>query len=535
MTTINKHTFHGIYSNFGYKPNLDLNKLWADTPIHTERAFFVANDPEDPEGKKPLEFQNEESALKWYKKSKYSESFVELNFPEDFCKNYFTFPEEDFYKYKDYFHGINEFASIKFNYKVAYEGSYQSLKDCECSSSSSSSEPPVSLGLSMQDILDVFSKIINEPITILNEEENCCYCPPCYLEDESEIQDYNCQGNFNLNVEASIDYDSSKIFEISEFEKRFAAQNLTRSFEPSYDEGAEETHDKLQSAENTSLYKDNWVIDSDWKKPFLDAKSKFSNNATYINDPVILYNKCESTNGSYNGSFGCSSSKVSHTISLNPSALTPKNSVKENLETQKEKKESQNFGNYSLEINAENSLLNSFLLSFNIFLGSIIYLKSEKKYMCFINLNILVNESASFYINRSKSKDDQYENIANQNDFKLQALFTTDDSYKIQEEKYETCPDGSKTGIKFKKEDIQIKLGANTVTIQVHTPENKEFSYSKDKNEVSITSCDSYDIFPNCDKLNFTKKWEFSPPTIKLTPWEKIDFDPKNIYPQKIS
>jgi hypothetical protein len=544
---INKHVFHGLYSNLGYAPSFSsgsTNVLWGDYPIHTQRAIVGANDAENSTGntKRPKAFENEEAAFKWYKKNKYGESeFNSLNFPEDFCKNYFTIPETEFFKYRNYFHGMVKSILLKWNYSIEYEGSHESLDDCECSSSSSSSssssdssssssdEGSGSGGPSSQTFLEILQILQTEKIlATIQEEDNCCYCPSCDTpeEDRSKIK---CSSNFNAKFSVDINIDTKKIFDIPEFQSRIGAVKLSRYFRPSFKDN-KETQDEL-SDNITKLYKENWVLDTEWDKEFKSEKN-FPQNSTRINDPVILYTIA--SDGGYGvGGVLNSSNYLNFNILLgdNKEGLP-----KEIITSQQQEKKSDNLGSIKIKVNSTNAYFTRAGIRFYIGLSNICYIKSEKKFMCFVEISSETDDNKNHYIDQAAPEDWEQLFPIYDSDISPLTIFSTYDLYKKEkmDETHFSCPGGDETGIKLKKDKLSIKIDDQTADIEVYTPEKTEFKYKSWKTGVSKTGCRNFDLEKNCSTDEYTKKWIFNKPTIELLTW-KEDFSKGNIFPPRVS
>lgn len=536
---INKHVFHGIYSNLGYIPPFSLNpinRLWADYPIHVKRAICGVNDSEN--FLKPKAFENEEAAFKWYKEDKYGKSeFDQLSFPQDFCKNYFTIPETEFFKYRNYFHGMLKSILFKWNYSIEYKGSHENLDDCECSSSSSSSSSSSDDGgsgsnepnLDPQSFLKILNILQNDKIlaTMQNEEDNCCYCPPCDL-DEEEKSKIKCSSNFNAKFSVDIDIDTKKIFEIPELESRIPALKLSRYFKPSF-ENSNETEDELFD-DITRLYKENWVLDTEWNEDF-KSKKEFPSNSTRINDPVLLYTAVANVDYGAAGTLD-RNNYLDLNISLgNNSGGLPKSII----DKQQEEKSTQNLGNIKVKVNSTNAYFTSAEIRFYIEISSICYIKSEKKFMCFIEISSETSDSKNHYIDQGSPADWQQLFPIYDSNVSPLTIFSTYDLYKKNkvDETHYSCPDGDRAGFKLKKDKLNIKIDNQTTQIEIYTPEKTEFKYKSWKTGVSKTGCSNFDLGKNCSTDEYTKKWIFSKPTIELITW-KEDFSKDNVFPPKV-
>jgi hypothetical protein len=553
---INKHVFHGFYSNFGYAPSFSLDRLLSDYPIHNKRAILGARDPRGSGGgigetPAPKEFENEEAAFKWYKKSQYGNTqFEKLNFPDDFCKNYFTIPEAEFFKYRHYFHGMVKSILLKWNYAIEYNGSHESLSDCECSSSSSSSssssEEPSSEEPSSpyypnaqnaQLMLNILKLLEDEELFVLlqdaeiknleNEDEDCCYCPPCDTPEEDKSK-FKCSSNFNAKFSVDIDIDTKKIFENSELQNRIGAIKFFRSFRPSFKDESE-TIDELYD-NRARLYKKNWELNPEWDRDFKEEDSKFPRDSTRINDPVII---STAGRGYYGGGAGDGDAYLGVNIFLGD---TKGDNPQEIIQNQQEMKQSNNFGNIKVQVTSSNAYFTNAGVRFFIGVSNICYIRSEKKFMCFIEISSETNDSKNHYID-GETPDDwrQLFPIEDSNISPL-TIFSTFDLYKREkrDETYYRCPNGDETGLKLKKEKLNISIDNQPSEIEVYTLEQTEFQYKSWKTGLSKTGCENKDLEKNCSTDEYTKKWSFSKPTIQLLSW-KDDFSESNIFPPKVS
>jgi hypothetical protein len=532
---INKHFFHGLYSNgrFGYSPpSLPLNKLWADYPIHFKRAIFGATDPNSSTGgsggpnEKPSEFEDEESAFEWYKKSKYGlNQFNLLNFPEDFCKNYFLISEGEFHNYTNYFNGMLKSILFKWKHDIEYQGSHEDLDDCECPESDNDFYYGSGSDLIGANVLltESFEHFISQALENGDDKDDCCYCPPCEIPEEDR-SDYKCSSNFKANFSLDVEIDTEKIFEISNLEKRFGADKITRRFTPSYKDDPENEDEDLLYSKGVQLYKNNWELDPGWNKVF--RSKNFSENATRINDPVILKNFSTFTPNFY----------LDFITSFNTNNLK-QGTVKEIIDNQNQLKESNNLGYIKHKIDSENAYFTHININFFIEFSTVCYIKSQNKFMCFVEIDSATNDGKNHYINRSRKEPDDYSQLFPIFDSNISPLtiFSTSDLYKIKQkdENHFICPNSDETGLKLKKDKLNIKIDDQNVEIEVYTPERTEVSYKSWKTGVSFTGCENKDLERNCSTDAYTKKWIINKPTIELRSW-KNDFVEQNIFPPKV-
>jgi hypothetical protein len=562
---INKHVFHNFYSK-DYSPDFAASRsskvLFADYPIHRNRAIIGATiDENNPI---PKEFNSEEDAFKWYKKNKYKDNFKKLNFPEDFCKNYFIIPEEQFYKYQNYFHGMVKSFNIKFKYSTEFEASSENLNDCPCSSSSSSSSSGsrfLNRSLSLA-ILEMLNENMDEQIDLDNifpedssvntiellqsNSQNCCYCPPCNLSDE-EKSNYECKFQYKGKFTAEIECDSEKIFDIPDIEKRFGANSINRTFKYSYSDN--DPNKKIEDTlsvgyrqydpatwnnfSSIKLYKDNWKLNPDWKSNGLFTNIRdFSRNSTVINDPVIIHKNSSAVE---TPQFFI---EIGLTRISNISSPLP---VKESLEKQKEEQISNNLGKTRLKVDSENILFSNMFVNLSFYASTLIYIKSEKKFMCFFETDIDTRgDGVQFFHKRYKNKEDLSQVFPGfYQDINPLYLLTTDDKIKIEknDENHFPCfvSAGEKMGLKLIKEKLNFKINNQNCEIEIYKPEKKEIFFKASKTEYSRTDCTNKSTTRNCEAFDLKKRWQFNNPEIVINSWQDSDFSDTNTFPPKVS
>lgn len=561
MATINNHFFHDLYSD-GYGRAKPPGLLWTN-PIHIVGANFGYY---DEDSRKFVEFKNEQDAFRWYKKRTINnpENFEKLAFPSDFCKNYFLIAAKDFSKFRNYFHGMVKSVNVEYSVEIEEEGNMQKLNDCGCPqpppASSSSSSPIIELGCCHKEdhpnfgaigcyleespanslisvTLEPFSKIegpdLSEINNVLNidtfnlqinsEDENCCYCPPCDLEGE-EKDNYNCGPyTWKSNISLNFKCDTKEIFTIGELENRFGATNLHRSFSPSFDDSSR-TQDGLLYMES-SLFKDNWVLDENRFNffKFMVNEKLFPNNSTRINDPIII-NSAYYTFTPFEANFQSS-------CGIRPPAIIfPPKPIREKLDSQIDNEErTENFGEISVKIKNENYLTNGLNSRFEIFPSNFCYIKSEKKFMCFIEVQWSTNDFGTAYFNQFKNDPDDLKQIplTARASNSLQLITTTDNIYQDIEDE---C---RKDFLKLKKDSITIKIDDLSVDIEVFMPLNVDTSIVQTKDEIIIDNCDPIPLEFNCDSLEIKKKWSFQKPVIEFESW-KNSFSNDNVFPKKV-
>lgn len=357
-----------------------------------------------------------------------------------------------------------------------------------------------------------------------DSDEDCCYCPPCDTpeEDKSKVK---CSSSFNAKFSVDIDIDTKKIFEIPELQTRIGAVKLFRTFRPSFEEDSK-TEDELFD-NGVRLYKENWRLDPEWNSDF-KSKKEFPDNSTRINDPVIL-----SGGGGGYGSVGDGSSFFGINISLgNNKGDNPE----EIINNQQQTKQTDKFGNIKIQVNSKNSYFTSAGIRFYIGISTICYIRSQKKFMCFVEISSETNDNKVHFIDGQNPEDWQQLFPIEDSNISPLTIFSTYDLDKKdkKDETHYTCPNGDETGLKLKKDKLNIKIDNQTAEIEVYTPEKTEFKYKSWKTGISKTGCENKDLEKNCSTDEYTKKWVFSKPTIEFSSW-KDDFSKDNVFPPKVS
>jgi hypothetical protein len=368
----------------------------------------------------------------------------------------------------------------------------------------------------------------NNTIGVLsNGDEDCCYCPPCDTPEEEKSK-IKCSSNWNFKFLVDIDIDTKKIFEIPELQTRIGAIKIYRNFTPSYDDNSK-TVDELYDQVGR-LYKENWKLDSEWNSEF-KSKKEFPDNSTRINDPVIL-----SGGGGGYGGYGGGAGDGNAYLGVNVALGDIKgNNPEEIINNQKQAKESNNFGKIKVQVNSKNAYFTSAGVRFYVGISTICYIRSQKKFMCFVEVSSETGDGGNIYIDGDTPED--WRQLFPIDDTRIDPLtiFSTYDLYKKEkrDETYFTCPNGDKTGLKLKKDKLSIKIDGQTAEIEVYTPEKTEFKYKSWKTGVSKTGCENKDLEKNCSTDDYTKKWNITKPTIEFTSW-KDDFSKDNVFPPKV-
>ena len=412
---INKHVFHGIYSNFGYKPKLinddgSIERLFSNYPIHFFRASFA--EKENPDSLDlPKEFKTEEEVLKWYKKNKYSESeYNKLNFPDDICKNYFIIPESEFHKYKDIFNRMIKGVKFTSNIEIESKGTAITSSCPKCKkvygyedfndngSCPTSTAGPITFNspngkpsyftadgyaddigyLNGQQITnssnyagpfeqDLIPKTKETTLSFkgVNNPETCGpYSIEATVTWFTPIE-YTQKLSYNIN------YDSTKVHALKETEKRLSANDLHYQININLDDEEYKNKERL-SVQGKEIFKNEWEFDREkFVSLFQEIPEKFNYNATFINDPVIM----PSTNDN-----------IGYMLSAT-NMFSFEGSI-ETVDTQKNfTKEFTKLGSSKCTVENDNSIIAIGNYFFIFYISAIFYIKEQKKFLCFIEIN----------------------------------------------------------------------------------------------------------------------------------------------------
>jgi hypothetical protein len=543
-TKINKHVFHGFYSNFGYRPQFSIDRKLANFPIH----FYRASYGEKEEGA-IKEFKTEEEVLKWYKKNKYGESqFNKLEFPNNFCKNYIVFSEAEFYKYRHLFHGM--IKGLKIN------------SDIEIQSQGEAAFPE---------------------------------CPSCEEDEEDEEDSDNTPSKtskYNQKVKFTINFDSSKIFNLEELQKRLPANNFEYKTIVNLEE--DKNTEELITFSGEKVFKEEWEFDQkEFKSIFENEKEKFNYNATFINDPVVLSDLNSDGTPGISGPSALNFQKMPISslkplmaeIKIQDSAI-PNNPLYITIENifnrvnsgysdeliNKHKNFSKKFEKFnSIEYKFDNS--NSIVKSASNYLDfkitDLFYIKEKKSYICFIEIINKINftgdvvdkpeecpecpESSS---SSSSNDDDQspgglssenidlilsqflekssltlstentedYVKLGETNILRIECLLTTNDMINDNPPTFKTSAcDNNPKKLEFEKTKCTIKLLNTNYEIEIFKLKNNEFSYDN-------SNCKDFPFAKDAVKINYNKMLSF-----EILEWKDSDISKTNVFPPKLS
>jgi hypothetical protein len=610
---INKHVFHGVYSNFGYKPeNIikedgSIQSKFTNYPIHFFRASFA--EKENPESlDAPKEFQTEEEVLKWYKKNKYGESnFNKLEFPKDICKNYFKIPASEFYKYRGLFHRMIKGIKVTSDIEVTSEGTAASAECPEC-------KKDVKIGFGDNAGPIVFNSPDGSPsyfevsggaddigylngiqITVGNTAGS--FSPELIPKTPLSTLSFTAVDTVgtNVGIEATvtwykkieykqkikfnINFDSTKIHDIPEVEKRLsAASNLNYQTEINLDK--EQNNEKLYVYEQ-NIFKDEWQFDKDIFKSLFDTyPKKFNHNATFINDPVIVpkyIDYIDILNIRNEHSFFGGKDSLDNQINFT--------------------KKFTKFGNVDYTITNNNSIAN-INQYFDFYISGIFYIKSQKIFLCFIEIESSLQSNGSIVSKRQKcdketiceeSDNDQSSSsassgvveaflndevlldiitsnsrsgilqkyfmidgpseiesvdnslidlleteeenvvIGSTNPIGLSYIFSTNDQINENPPKYKTSDcDEEEKELEFIKSKCQLKLGNNSFEIEIFKLKDTTLSFDN-------TNCKDLDQSYKALIKNTTTITSSKDTVFEILEWKTTDFDENNTFPNKLS
>jgi hypothetical protein len=596
---INRHLFHGFYSEKYLPLKFSPTRFfYKSMPLHSfKRAIFGAkrNVAEGENGAedigKPLEFQNEQDAFRWYKKYKLGAEFEKLEFPKDFCKNYFTIPESEFYKYKNFFHGMIKNTEINSEIKIEIEG--KDIIGPTCNDSQSTFKPGAKPGDRSDTI--TFKSPTEKPayFSAVGGADDIGYLNGKKITEgdaaasfdikpkdlESELNFYAVDTlTVNVGISATVNWflpvdykqtvthkinvNSSKIFDIDQLEKRIGTYYFI------YDVFPDTVEDKIKEEFTTAyvsdkkIFKDNWEFDSDaFNSLFSFDNKKFNLNSTFLNDPVLLPVKKEFTNN------------ISQEFNKNKD-----NKDTEEYEKQKNfTKKFDKLGEVNFSIKNENIICDKSKFNFQFSLDEVVFIKSEKKYMCFVNIDYEVSSNNNPALNAcckdtkvtssSSSSSRGSPRILSINDFRdiLNSAFIDDGDFNFgknislletnceeilksdqllfpkylmttkevdpkQFPKYKESDCSEEKEIEFKKVNIKINLFNQEVQIEcIETP--KEYIFDNSNCDEESFSASSLPGFLQKQKKYKIKYNVEKPLNIKFVEWKKSDFDINNSFP----
>lgn len=550
-TKINKHFFHEFYSNAYNNSIRDVNKLWTRNPLHVTKSYFGGNDPFlNGAYSKPQVFQTEEEAVEYYKKTLYGK--IRFNYMKSkgikFCKNYFVVSEVEFDKYKNYFNRMIKGAKMTSEVEIVSEGTACSY----CSESKSTSRP----------VRDKEKNAKSDTITLNNPYGSSYYSVSVGADDIGYMNGKNIGSGYSedkgnkasslsfygkdtggdfVGVGAGVtwykpqkykqklrfktDFDSTKIFDIPELEKRIGANSLIYYTYPSILE--DKIKEELRYLGGSLYFKDNWKFNKKvFRDIFISDYKKFNNNSTLLNDPVLLFLD-EYTNKyflSYYNTFVGSTmfEEILNSTYFNKQKQFTKTFTK--------------FGESILSMENNNSVVNNASSEgFNLNLSDIIYIKSKKIYLCFVDMNYRVSFGGSIVYPNTEcpNKDNKYQYLG---DMGAGFEFTTNDYDQIEFDKpiygdtflyrYQESSCSELKIAKCKIDNFNLTIGNKTFQIECLKSEPNEFTVNNSQCK-DLSKKDQ--LFNTKTTVNIIKK-----PTISIIEWQKSDFDKANTFPPKV-
>lgn len=439
-------------------------------------------------------FENENEAFLWYKKFYYKNLLEDDELKEeDLCKNYFIVDGNNIGKYYKYFNGMIKSLSVDINVDVNFKRS-DTNNECdeeESSSSSSSSSSSEDDGsgsgstLSIDDLKDVISEF------------------PFVKTLQSETDEGFVNANFQMNI------NTEKIFEDPNFQQRLPARSeIFRNIEnmTTYEDDDEEI-DTLRILNPAfgiaNLYEENWKFSEEEFKNIFSKNEKFPENSVLVNDPIIL-NSLSSFPLTSN-SPSCSLNVNFERNSINLPRCSDGGSNNNNYYF-----DNSNFGFYSVNVSKScNEAVSRVGLGFNFVLRDILYVKSENKYLCFVEIEV----DMSYNINRRAPFNTDFN------------LFTTNENSKVAKagSALQSSSGSSEEDEEFnytkKKFNIYLDNSENPLEIEVHELPS-EYSIDSDGEDNCYTGNRSLTISRN--NFNF-----------RVNTWKDEDFGP-TIFPPKI-
>ena len=494
MSKIKPHVFHEFFSR--YDRDLELTKRWNRNPSHSIRSFFGAKDPynQDP-NIKITEFATEEEALIWYKKNQMSE--VEFNKikSEPFCKNYFIIPEADFSKYRGAFNQMIKSIKIQSEFEVNGEGNF--LVSCPTSASTGRQVEPGEEG-AISDTITV-----NNPYgssyyqgtlgaddegyldgVQVTEEAGTTYQINLSKNKKSSLSAYG-KDTAGVNVGVSLDirwykedeyktklsitnnFDSSKIFEIKELEERVSANNFSYStYKVNTATNIDESSVDYEGLKikNTDIFEKNWSFNKEnFRQLFLNQKFNF--DSTSKNDPIFL---------PYNVTYF-----IDKYINLNFNNYY--DFFNDGCDKDSETNFTKNYdklGEYKIDIQNTNAYFNKINQLSSFSLSNIIYIRSKKIYLCFIDFNhsITCNSTPVSY-NTECGIDCIDPNLSSVNINSFLHTVSTNDSIKpsYQNFYHENICDKPLQKFEFEIKTLVLKILDKTFKVEYQSLKQKDF------------------------------------------------------------
>jgi hypothetical protein len=513
-------------------------------------------------------FEDENEAFLWYKKNYYKNLLENDKLEEEkLCKNYFIIEEKDIAKYYKYFNGMVKSLSVDINLDIYFERS-DTNNECDGenppdSSSSSSDDGDDGGGSGSGSTLSV--KNLKEVLFDIKEYK--------ILETETEEGFVNANFQININTDKIFEDENleERMPANADIFRRIGPSYGYAYEEGENIDTLTILSTEIGSAnlyENEWEFSE-----EEFKKPFTKDPTNFPRNSVLVNDPIILnsFNPFKKSLSSLRVSFeqqaslskcdeeesSSSSSSSTPPISSSSSSEEPSSSSSEpeepsssssggdpspgginvedfkgitkslfgeHIEKLKHKNiikilednennyyfDNNNFGFYSVNVSKScTEAVSDIGINFDFTLRDILYVKPEKKYLCFIEVEVDV----TYDIRRSVPFNSDFNILTTREDSKIDkrglALQSSSGSSEDDE------------GLDYIKEKFSIYLdnSENPLEIEVHALPS-EYSIDSEDEGNCYTGNRSLKIFKN--NLNF-----------KINTWKDEDFGPK-IFPPKI-
>lgn len=578
---INKHFFHGVYSN-GYGGNLK-NK-W-NYPLHFLRAEFA----KDVEGGGIKEFDSEEEALEFYKGYSSSEK-------PSICKNYIRIPESEFYQYRGLFHGMIKGIKFEAEVDMTLEGSIVLQTDCVESKSAGSPELPRS---EQPQLARTPTIVFNNPgggegyyvasayayggiyttspvaklyvngspgTNGLIEKKGSSvsfYAEVFAVNPSASVEAWAIWFNpvpFKQEIKHSIKYDSTKIFDIPELQKRIGADYITHNMKilglnapnnlQTYEElylGGELFFDSYSSLFSSSYDYDPYFLDRIFKREWLTPSSytsqvnRFNTNATFFNDPVLvpisprcldetlfppsLDSLLEPLGMFFDAASRCSDGGCGFSTGLD---FTNYWSKPVNFEKNFDK-----LGLTKLEVSGTESETESmemqlFNSRFAMTMTRVFYIKPLKIFMCFLELRAPYLQVSSRLTKLICSNTYGESFSFDGSGFVLRPFTTGDPSEESVWVNTDSCPyyygqsEESKHYLNYKIVKCPLKIGSKNLDFEIQQLVDDTIEFTNE--------CVGWPLDQDYKK---TLKYTIKTPSIEILTWEDKDFDEKNTFPPK--
>lgn len=542
MSKIKPHVFHEFFSR--YDSSLSRERRWNRNPSHSIRSFFGAKDPYNKnDNVKITEFATEEEALTWYKKNQMNQARFDKVKSETFCKNYFIIPEAEFGKYRGVFNKMIKSVKISSDFEINGEGN----GILSCSDSDSVSE-----GVTEEEKGNKTS----ETLTLTSPYGSSYYQGFLSADDDGYLDGRNVGGFYEIEltsdkksslsayakdiygvfVGVTLDitwhkeveyktklklinnYDSSKLFGIKDLEDRVSPNN----FSYVTDRLGVNSDKETLIMHRARIFEKEWQFNKEnFKRIFLSSR-KFNLDRTFKNDPIFLPKEIFTYDDS-----------VYIDLNFNHSHSAAASNCEENFETTLTKTYT-NLGESKIDIQNTNAYFDRIIQNMNCSLSSIIYIKSTKIYLCFINFfhEISCNYTTMFTDNECPNLDCK-QIPGSSVSTRGQHLASTNDaikSYYVDSLYENLCDKEPEDSQKFEFEIKKLDLKILDKTFQVEYQSLKPREFKTDYRDCGETFTNNINQFLySLVNVKMNKNY-----LIEIVPWIKEDFDKTLVFPPKI-